>query len=323
MAFEGKTFLTTMGHHPQYWHFEGSGQSRNPYHMFDLTADTKAESRSRALASSGTSLWRGQRILQLSGAEDVYTYYSFPNALIGDDLSGLMDALPWPDWSTVGGLYTTGDGPLEWSPNTIEPYDLYGYEIHAGGEWIAGGWFLYCDDMNVASQLGPSRPTADLSVEYGSGYLSDKTVMETASFVLGERGVAVSMWQYTAGSASPDIERFIADGTSYLAFGNMEGLLSTEMRQGVVGFEVRVPLPAYSHPAPAVRLGDTSEGWSGEYYGGHYTAIFTDTDEYLVMQVSGAPRGLSGTAPQPYAPRVGGVFDAFYLRGRPLPYKNF
>jgi len=309
----GKTFLSTFGRLPQYIHPETMSEANNMQQAYDYTgARFQFAGRAKALASSGTSFWRSRMRAEVSGKP--YFLRSILKTLqIGYD--GMLDHLPWPNWNIAGDLYATGGGVYNWFGVVIAEWELTGREIPLGSaDYASGGALVMMDDSFSGEQIGGAhRPVHGAVIEYRD-YASHEAAMDSASFADATRGVAVTLWEYDGADSST--RRFVADGVAYLPFGNLEGLLSTEILQGVVGWELLPNPPTYLHPGIPFRLRSESS-WFGNYYGGHYMVIGNSGTP--ILQVSGAPKSLSGIRPRDiYAPQIGGVFEAYYLIGRPL-----
>jgi len=321
VLFSGKSFLTTAGYRGYYLPPTSTTTASTPSSAYDQEYNTTTPNRALALVTAGQGFWRG-RHQSLSTADASYSYYGVSRYLNPHGLDCIIDRLPWPDWAGGPGLaiYTPGDGAAAWSGVQPDPHDLDYQTILLGGQSAvilagAGGFLLWVDDAFSADQVGARRPVAGLVVEYGDDYSPLATEMEANSFVDGTRGVMVTHWAWDA--AATAIQQYVADGVGYLAFGNVEGLLHSEMDSGICGWSLLETLPTYLHPGFPFQLHETT--WDGVYYGGHGTCILSSVTDEVYMQVAGGPKEISGLSPSaPYAPRVGGVFDAFYLIGRPL-----
>ena len=306
----GKAFVSTFGRIPQYVAPETVANSALVSHAYDYARNNQRQfsSRSKSLMSSGTSLWKLRETGHPSKTVNDHLY-SFLNVII-PDYGGMLDQLPWPNWNFSGGLYTAGsDGSVQ-----ISEYDLRGGELNITSG--ATGGFLILDDGAVSEQLdGSSRPECGVVIEYND-LNAYKTAMESASIILGTRGLTVTCYQYDGST----LKRHVSDGVSCLAFGNLEGLLTSEVYSGVCGFVISGEPPEYLHPGIPWRLDYALYGNNG-YYGGHYMAIYSE-GWTPVMQISGGPKTLAGASPNyPWPLRIGGNFDAYYIMGRPLPRK--
>jgi len=321
VLFSGKSFLTTAGYKSHYLLPTSTTTASTPSSAYDQAYNTDDPNRALALAAAGQGFWRG-RHQSLSATEASYSYYGALRYLNPNGLDCVVDRLPWPDWTAGPGsaIYVSGGGAAAWSGVQTDPYDLDYQTILLGGQSAvalagAGGFLLWIDDTFSADQVGAQRPVAGTLVEYGDDYSSLSTEMEANSFVDGTRGVMVTHWAWDAAAGA--IRQFVADAAGYLAFGNVEGLLHSEMDSGICGWTLLEILPTYLHPGFPFQLHGST--WDGAYYGGHATCILSNSTYEVYMQVAGGPKELSGLSPStPYAPRVGGVFDAFYLIGRPL-----
>lgn len=321
ILLEGKTFVTTAGYHPYYVAPPSQDLSNQPCSAYDQSYSNPYPNRARSLQAGGTGLWR-LRNNSKPLLDDRETRYSMLRYLNGATLDAVVDRLPWPNWAVGSGIYTPGGGNVEWYGITYEEYDL-SYSTIVLADSIGGGFFLYLEDSFSAEQIGSIRPRPGITPGYGDYTAGQIANMETNSFQSGVRGLAVVHPAYDSNAAA--YREFVADGVAMLAFGNYEGLLQSELIEGVVGFTPPSTPPMYMHSGTPWRI--TSAGTLGKYYGGHSTLIRSTSGDWpgiVMMQIAGGPKCLSGEHPQsPFAIRIGGCFDAFYPVFRPLlPTRN-
>lgn len=319
VLLSGKTFVTSAGYAPYFVDPGSVATAAPPRSGYDQDFRTNYSNRAIALATSGQS-FRRLRVPSVGQLTDIaQTTFSMTKEIPKNGLDAIIDRLPWPDFT--GALRIPSGAGVDWEAGTVDLWDLKYEPILTGGtltSQVMGGGFLYwCDDRNIAEEVGSRRPQEGLVVEYNDSS-SAETALEDSFFSDGDRGVSIAHYGLSYENDSTSL--FVASCVGFLAPGNLEGLYMSEREKGTAGFIIPADPPNYMTVGTSFRISASSIAQT--YYGGHATLIRATNGSIagvISLQVSGSPRRISQAYPKtPYAVQIGGVFDAFWPMHRPL-----
>jgi len=312
----GKVFVTSGGYAPYYVFPTDVSEAAPARSGYDQDFMSNHPNRALAFiqAGSGFRRYRDPNVPDVTNEE--VGNYSMVMHIPKNGMDALPERLPWPDYANMSVTVNTS---TDWEAGTVEAWELtYEPFTAANNGNIGGGYFYWCDDRNIAEEISGRRPTPGLEIGYGDLTNAQKNSLESVFMVDGDRGVATTMLAYDLTNTTADT--FISTGVAFLAPGSVEGLLTSEMDQGHIGYLIPQTLPTFLSVGTGFRI--SGSGTTVNYYGGHSTFIraTTGTQEGVIhMQVSGSPRKVSQAPPAgPYAVQVGGVYDAFWPLYRPL-----
>ncbi len=318
----GRSFVTTAGYAGYYIPPGASVNADIPHSALDQDMLPAFSNRAAGMALAGTGIHRLR--VQDTGTSDTASrnQYSTMRSLYRSGMDAVVDRLPWPNFS---GVSVSSGGNVDWLPtDAYGEWDLSYGVLRVGGGLLSNNavstsFYISSTDVTSAEELGARSPQEGLLIGYGD---YDSTVinrLEDNFMAAGDRGVSITMFAFD--TTNDARAKFVSSSVAFLAPGNMEGLFTSDMNQGVAGFDIPEDPPTFLNAGVPFRL-NTGGNAATRYYGGHAMLVrgtATGVRGLVSLQVSGSPREISQAFPQlPYAAQIGGVFDAFWPVHRPL-----